>query len=442
MQIPSSLAELAALAEAYNASGHSVFGPSSSHMWLVCAGSLIPNMLAPDDAGEDAAYGTVAHEVSETWLKTGTKPRHMIGTKQFVSGRDPKQGFWIEIDQQMMDYVQQSVDRLILLPGDHIIEQKVDFSRLTPITNQRGTMDFAALTKGHAIVADHKYGKGVKVYAERNPQAMLYALGILFEFDWFYDFKTFTLLINQPRLDHFDEWTCTRDDLMEFAGYVKARAAAAWKINAPRTPDPKACQFCKVRQSCAANLRMQFKLASDQTAEAFLDATAEELNEFVTSIEGGSFEPEMLPIPSLRTEHLAALRKYRRMVEGWWNAAEDELMRRALARESIPGLKLVQGRSNREFTSRGDALSKLTAAGLKRDQIIEERMISPAQAEDLLIAAGHRRKNLPELLDGIVKKSPGKPTLAPLSDKRPPIEDSTEGAFAPINPETTEDEEL
>lgn len=427
------------IAANYSNGGHSLFGPSSSHAWLVCSGYLLANIAVEDLGNPESAYGTVAHGVTETWLRSGVEPRHLIGTKEFVPAS--WWGHYVDIDEEMLDHARECRDRCVMLPGRHLVEQRVDFSRLTPIDNQGGTLDFAALQPGRAFVIDHKFGKGVRVYAEENSQLMLYALGLLYEHDAEFDFKEIIIRINQPRLGHFDEWATTRDHLMEFAGYVKERAKAAWRIDAPRTADPHACQFCKVRSTCVANVQMQFRLMAAQTADAFNEVEHGALREFSESITDHTFDPRPVDPLELDTEQLALLRPYKGMVEKWWKSAEHELLRRALAGEPVPGHKLVAGRSSRSFKSDATAVTALMAAGCERTALVTEQVVSPAEAEKALIAAGHRRKDIPEILDGLIYKSPGKPTLAPKSDKRAELVDLTAVAFGDLS-ENSETEEL
>ena len=180
---------------------HSVFAPSASSMWLYCAGSLIPNLLAEDTAGEDAAYGTVAHGVAERWLKTGVKPVDLIGTVEKVD--EGHAVFEIEITHSMLEYVQEYVDWSVFLPGDHYVEQRVDFSRLTPIPKQGGTADHIACEPGALTITDLKMGKGVQVFAKGNTQARLYALGAFYRWDEQYHFQRIVIRIAQPRLNQF-----------------------------------------------------------------------------------------------------------------------------------------------------------------------------------------------------------------------------------------------
>lgn len=405
---------------------HSSFGPSSSAMWLACSGSLIPNLLAPDNAGIDAAYGSIAHMVTETWLKSGKKPVHLLGEKEWVESGD--WGFLIEIDEVMLDHAQSCVDWVEFLPGEHLVEQRVFFSQITPIPNQGGTADFIALQPGRMVVTDWKFGKGVPVYAEDNTQGQLYALGAFYQWDPKYHFEEIEIRIGQPRLDHFDTWTITRQQLLDFAEWARGRAHAAWQLDAPRTPGPKQCQFCKVKADCAALAKVQ----ADLTAAVFGDLTAEVTPEDIAAFRD---DLDLIALPRtgdfmrLTTAELAQMYGWRGFVESWWKAMAEELLRRAARGERVPTLKLVEGRSKRVFRYPREAGEKLIGYGVPREQAFPMKVCSPAEAEKLLRKAGYRTRQLPELLDDLVFKPPGKPTLAPLHDKRPALEDLSGIAF-------------
>lgn len=419
--------DLSRLALARDGTGHSIFSPSSSAMWLNCAGSLIPNVLAKDEAGEDAAYGTVAHGLTEQWLKTGVPPMDRIGTNEFVESGD--WGFLIDIDEDMMAYVKEAVDYCEFLPGEHFIEQRVYFSHLTPLKHQGGTADHVACTPGRMIITDHKFGKGVRVDAKDNTQGLLYALGTFYARDIDYDFKEIIIRISQPRLGHFDEWAVSRKYLLEFAEYVRERSHAAWQLDAPRTPSPKACQWCRVSASCAANAKLQ----EDLLAAAFADlgeVSSDTMVDLRTRLDDPeTFDLQIVDPGTLTTSQMATLLKYRSAAEKWWKALADELDSRACEGEDIPGFKLVESRSNRVFVNTAKAEKRLLSLGLKRSDIFTEKLVSPSQAETLLRKSGRPTKEIPSLLEGVVRKPPGKPTLVPLSDKRAPLGDLTAEVF-------------
>ena len=421
---------------------HSVFGPSSSAMYLNCAGSLIANLLAPDDAGIEAAYGTVAHEVTEQWLKEGAAPKHRIGEKVFVEAGD--WGFLIPIDEEMLGYAAECVDRLEWLPGEHYIEQRVDFSRITPIPNQTGTADFIAIDGDAMYLSDHKFGKGVMVFAEFNTQLMLYALGCLWKYDPEGKIRKIVIRIGQPRLDHFDEWETDRDTLLMFAGEAKVKMAAAWQLDAPRTPGEKQCRFCRVKLNCAA--RAQYEVEMTEGVFPNMDYTVDDMAEFRErmSDQVDEFKLHPIDVTELSTGELAQLHQQRRTAERWWKAIDIEMMKRTKHGEPLEpaGFKIVEGRSIRSFKNDARVIEHLEFLGLRQDQIVESKIISPAQAEELLRKQGYRAKLIPSLLDGYTQKPPGKPTIVPLSDKREPIGDFSEGVFDDLESETSEDGEL
>lgn len=421
---------------------HSSFGPSSSAMWLHCAGSLIPNLMADDDAGYDAAYGTVAHDVTDQWRKSGKKPSHLLGTTVVIESASHWWDFFVDIDVNMLDHCQTCVDSVALEPGMHFYERRVDFSNLTPIPNQRGTADCFIIQPGAArrgkrvgaklIVVDWKFGKGYQVFAENNPQALLYAYGVFLEFDMDHDFLEIEIRIEQPRLGHSDSWTISREDLLEFAKWVKPRAYAAWDINAPRTPGVSQCRWCKVREDCAANAKWQL----DLTAACFEDLdrpqTPEDMSEFKIAASVGLFK-QPADLNRLTLEEMSALYQFRPAVDSWWKRLEDRLNQIAEEGKPVPGMKRVEGRSYRHFINDKKATEVLTGLGVPLNKVRKVVTCSPAEAEELLREAGHRRKDIPNLLDGMVRRPPGKPTLVPLSDKRPELVDITEGIFEALD---------
>lgn len=420
---------------------HSIFGPSGSAMYLNCAGSLVANLLAPDDAGIDAAYGTVGHEVTEQWLKAGVAPRDRIGERVFVEAGE--WGHWITIDEEMLGYAEQCVDWVEWLPGEHHIEQRVDFSRITPIPNQTGTADFIAIDGDTMYVVDWKFGKGVMVHAEFNTQLMLYALGALWKFDTESKITKIVIRIGQPRLDHFDEWETDRDTLLMFAGEAKVKMAQAWAINAPRRPGDKQCRFCRVRGSCTARAKYEVEMMEGVFPDLDAAVTTEAMSEFRERMNDDldTFDIDPIDVATLTTQELALLHQQKRAADRWWKAIDVEMMKRTKHGENLEkaGFKIVEGRANRVFDNHDRVVQHLLFLGLHEEQIIETSVVSPAKAEELLKKAGYRPKLIPSLLEGYTKKPPGKPTIVPLSDKREPIGDLSEGVFDDLEPETSEE---
>jgi hypothetical protein len=420
---------LTALASARDGTGHSIFSPSGSAMWLTCSGSLIPNILAPDDAGEDAAEGTVAHAIGEEWLRTGIRPDWHIGKTEYIETE--RDIFAIPITVHMLDFVQEYVDWCEMEPGDHYVETRVDFSDLTPIPRQSGTADFAACSYQYLNITDLKYGKGEIVYAANNTQALLYAYGFFRMWDWLYDFQRIRIRIAQPRLNHFDEWEITREELLAFAEYAKERAALAWQHNAPRTASEKGCRWCKVKVTCAAHAKLMF----DLTADAFdnLDAQALDTDQqaaFVAKLEAGDVEFNPLHPSDLTVAQLAKIVQFRGMMESWFAAIETYLEDKALAGEKIPDHKLVESRTNRVFKNETAARDHLIELGIPEEKLYSRKMISPAQAEEVIREVLRvRRKDLPVLLEDYVFKPRGKPTLVPLTDKREELVELADESF-------------
>lgn len=375
------------------ANGHSVFGASGAHRFLACPGSVRLSMNLPDTAGFEAAEGTTAHAVAEEWLRSGEKPTHLIDTtRTVVAGGNP---YEILIDRAMLAYVGQYVEWMQDVPGDLYVEQRVDYSRLTPIPNQGGTADSLVLRRHAATLGDLKYGVGDKIEAANNPQLMLYALGALYRRGDEYDIDRVTLRIAQPRLGHFDEWHTTVGELHDFAEWAKGRMAQAWAPNPPFVPGPKQCRWCRAILVCEAARRKAAQIA-DLTFE---DETAAGLPL------GATLSAD--PVP-LDTPTLARLVSWRKWLERLMQAAFDELDRRIKAGETADGWTLGRGRATRRFRDRAEAAAFLRFIGLTDDDIEKRTMKSPAEVEKTLTAlTGASAKTAKAWIASLVETRPG-----------------------------------
>ena len=436
-------------------SGHSVYSPSGSEMSMTCEESLYLNAVAEDSSGYEAAEGTVAHSLSEQWIKDGAAPSHMIGQTVVQNGFD------IEIDEEMMSFVADFVqlcDRES--DGAHMCEseKRVDVSHLTPIPDQGGTMDFVAIFPQYLTVVDLKYGKepvdacyfddeGAR---QINKQLAVYASGVFREWDWLYDFQHIKIVISQPRIiPPVSEVVITRAELEEFEVFAKERWARTWRFRdeMTRTPSVKGCRWCAVRNNCSA-----LYLFLEQSADVFssfdesgalIEGNYEEMQfdnqqlslaneKILDPLSAGPF-PKTPDPRELTTAAMAKLLRYRKLMENFFNSVERELLTRAISgEEDIPWWKLVEGRSRRKMVDDVDHIIETVEGwGLTRKDIYVTTMLSPAQMEREL----HTRLNegkkkgdksrvsldkVKTMLEesGLTVKPPGQKTLAPRSDNR------------------------
>lgn len=440
---------------------------------------MLVNLALPDDAGEDAAIGTVAHEVAETWLIAAVsilgedheenliaeaiswaEPKDMIGEVRMVREQQ-RNGeyvtFEVEITEEMLAYVQQYVEFCLETPGVRYTERRVYFEKLTPIKKQGGTSDFAVCQPGILTIKDLKYGKGHQVFAacdttdvrsmiekyegglNGNPQAMLYALGFFYEFDHLYHFEKIIIQIGQPRLDHFQTWETTREELLKFAKHAKIKAFEAWSPDGSRTPGKKTCLWCKAKGDCAALLAWVKEAVEQDTDDVFEavddDGVIEGSFKVVTGkqmalvkaeAEEDGFTMAPPPVGKMSTAQLAKLLPMRSLIEAWFTEMFEEAQRRAIAGEEVPDHKLVDGRDgDRKWKgNEPETMSGLNFVGLPFEQQYQLKLVSPAQAEERIKASYKLKgKGAADLISHLTTRDKGKPTLVHLSDKREAKED-------------------
>lgn len=369
---------------------HAKLSASGAVRWMQCPASVRMEEGYVDQSSSYAREGTAAHELADRCLREDRHARTFVGTDIDV------EGVTYSVDVEMADYVQQYLDYVRLLPGFRFPEQRVDFSQWVP--DGFGTSDSIVIADGVISIVDLKYGKGVAVSAENNPQLMLYALGALAAYDFLYDLHTVRMVIVQPRLDYVSEWEISVTDLLAFGERAREAAAVALSGMGGFAPDDKACRFCKARGECKAQAAQHLQTLKGEFV-SFEDALAAPL----------------IDTDRLDARELAALLAQVDAITAWASTIEASAQAILEAGGELPGYKLVEGRSNRQWADDIEAEAALRAAKVKVADMMTTKLKTPAQMEKVL------GKEHPVLLAHVIKPK-GKPTIAPVSDKRPALD--------------------
>lgn len=367
---------------------HALLSASGAHRWLVCTPSARLEESFPETTSSAAEEGTLAHELAELKL------RHYFYTtdvgKQKYSRRLnklKKEDLWQdEMDrytEDYLDYIKCTALNLKVQPYVEI-EKKLDLTEWIP--EGFGTSDCTLVYSDTVHVIDFKYGKGVQVDAEKNPQMMLYALGAYAAYRMLYPVKKVKMTIFQPRIDHVSEWECSLDELLAFGEEVKSKAALAIDGKGEYRPDEKACRFCRAKAQCRARSDFNVKKAFN----------IGEMPPLISPEEAGK-----------RLLELQDVVKYQKDLQEW-------ALSECLAGNEVPGWKAVEGRSNRNWSDMDAAFEKLIQSEITPEEMLyEKKPLTLAQVEKLV-----GKKVFQESVEEFVVKSPGKPTLVKESDKR------------------------
>ena len=145
---------------------HAVLSASSSHRWLHCNPSARLELEFEDRETEAAAEGTAAHALAEHKLRKALKMRSTRPVSKYDSNEmemytDGYREFVLEaIEEAQQDCPDPKV----------LIEQRLDFSCYVP--DGFGTGDCLIVADKLLHIIDLKYGQGVLVNAEENPQIL------------------------------------------------------------------------------------------------------------------------------------------------------------------------------------------------------------------------------------------------------------------------------
>lgn len=367
---------------------HALLGPSSAHRWLTCTPSAVLEDSFPDTESEAAREGTLAHEICEIKLKhffhiDGIDSERKKNLR--VNKLKKNELYKSEMDgftDDYLDYVRSLALACTSAPTV-LVEASLDLGQYVP--ESFGTVDCLMLQGNTLHVIDFKYGKGVPVDSERNPQLMLYALGAHEMYKIFYNIQLIELHIVQPRISNTSTYKLTINELNEFGKKVKEIAPIAFKGEGEFKPSEEACRFCRARTQCRARAMDNLKLF-----------------------------PEIEKQPPLITN--AEVGEYLRQgadVANWLKDLQDYALSQCLAGEEVPGWKVVAGRGSRDWTDQEQAFEKLKANGIDEALLFERKALTLAQVEKTV-----GKTNFESLVGDMVVKHQGKPTLVVETDKR------------------------
>ena len=358
---------------------HALLSASSSARWLACPPSAVAAEAYQNEGTAFTREGTLAHEVAEHIANGGTKD--LAALKDWGE----------EYTQEMLDCAEGYRDYILEQTKSPaavvLLEQRVDFSPWVP--DGFGTADCIIIQGDEMDVIDYKYGKGVAVSAEDNPQMKLYGLGALNEFGFAYDVVKVRLHIYQPRINNVSVYELTAEDLDAWGEKtVKPIAQKAAKGKGTYKAGEH-CRFCPHAGKC----RALTKTCTEYVQTHGMKASVQKLAPWeVADILA------MEPVLNL-----------------WLKNVKDQALTSMMNGEKVPGYKVVAGRGSRVWTNELTVHTALTEAGYTTEDITKTELLSVAAMEKAI-----GKKKAAELLEDLIEKKQGAPTIAPETDKREP----------------------
>ena len=358
---------------------HALLSASSSTRWLNCPPSARLCETYEDIGSDYALEGTDAHALCEYRLKKalGREAEDPTENLTFYNTEmsDCADGYVSFVMELLEEARKTCADPLI------VIEQRVDYSRF--VAEGFGTADCIIIADGTLYVVDYKYGRGVRVEAEGNPQMRLYAIGALEIFDALYDIDRISMTIYQPRLGNISTSEVSKAELYEWAETVVAPTAELAFAGDGEYHCGSWCAFCKAKTDCRERARANMTLARYEFKRPPL-LTDAEVEEILGQLDD---------------------------MVSWANDLKEYALQAAVSGKTWTGYKLVEGRSVRKFTDDKAVAGTLVAAGYDP---YEKKLLSMTELQKML-----GKNTFDELLGGLIYKPQGKPTLVPATDKRP-----------------------
>lgn len=366
---------------------HAILSASGAHRWLHCTPSAKLEAEKPDQSSAAAKEGTAAHELAEYKL------RQQLGLEVYED-EPPHAPDWYsqEMEQHASAYAAFCTELYQAAKKQYPeticrVEHRLDLSKWVP--DGFGTGDFFYANHHELHIIDLKYGRGVTVAAENNPQLMLYALGVWDYVGFLFEtIETVTVSIFQPRVNNIVTWSLPLADLLDWAvNTLQPAAIKAWRGEGDFAPGSW-CQFCKVQGTCRA-------LAEENLRAA---------------------QKEFTNLDELTPQEIAEILGKADQISGWLKSVKEHALAEGLRGTPPPGFKVVAGRSVRKISDPAEFTLRAVKAGYQPSDLAESKLKGITALEKLL-----GKKQLAQIAGDLLVKPEGAPTLVPESDKRPAL---------------------
>ena len=353
-----------------------IVGGSTAKRVINCPGSVaLVQQMPPKPSSKYADEGTLLHHVIAAVLETNKPAAEFLGTE--YNG--------IELTEDLMERkLLPALEALDVIDPDKVmeyaVEQVVGFGDVLP--GVFGSADLVGRIGDRGILVDWKFGDGVAVEAEENPQALFYIAAAMHTkaTSWaFRGVEAIDVYIVQP--PYVKHWVTTVERIKRFEADLILAVRAAEQPNAPmKTGDH--CRWCAAKSVCP--------LVTGVVARA-----------------------DRAALKMVNVDQLAEALDRIELLEGWIKDAKE--MAQALLENGVevPGYKLVAKRATRQWVHETAALTALREAGCSAEELTELK--SPAQVEKVL------KKRKIDMPDGLISAVSSGNTLASADDPRPEV---------------------
>jgi hypothetical protein len=356
----------------------SIVGGSTAKRVINCPGSVaLVAQMPPKPSSVYADTGTLLHNVIADVLDGKATAQDFLGAVHAD----------VTLDQDLIDNkLLPALAALNEIDPDKIMEYEtevvVGFGDLLP--GVFGSSDIVGRIGDTAYIVDWKFGDGVAVDVEENPQLMFYAAAAMRTpaAQWAFERATkVELVIVQP--PYVKRWETTPRRIQLFEKELMQAVKVAQRPDAPLAQG-EWCRWCAGKAICP--------------------------------IMTGAADRAM--VAALKSVDVADVSDYLKMadqLEGWIKEVRALAMQTLEAGLPVPGYKLVPKRGMRQWVDENKALEAMRAMGVNAMELTEMTILSPAKAEKVL---KKHKLALPD--DHVVSVSSGN-TLASEDDPRPAV---------------------